>query len=583
MREINIRELIDSRYPAFFKNKPVIFKKVLIETFERILHIHEINRFLHTHPESKDVEFIDDIFEYLNFSFRIANKDIKRIPSEGRLICVANHPIGSLDSLSLIKAVSEIRSDVKIIANDILLEIENIENLILPFNLESGNAQRKNVRAIGEALEKEQAVIMFPAAEVSRLKFLTVRDSKWHKGALYFSRKYNAPILPVYINAKNSVFFYIFSVLHRRLSTALLSHELFNKKNKTINITIGDPIPPQAFTSTYINDKYQTKLLKKHVYLIAKSKSGIYKTEKNIIHPIDRKLIKRELNNAQLLGRTSDDKKIILTDLHDSPNVLNEVARLREVTFRKVGEGTGRKRDLDKYDKHYRHLIVWDESELEVVGSYRIGLGKDILNKTGSDGFYTSTIFKYRENFVNKYLYDAIELGRSFVQKKYWNTNALNYLWQGIGAFLAHHEYVKYMFGGVSISNSYHDSAKEMIVYYFKKWFGNHEDYVEAIKKFSIPLKSVEYYNTIFTGSNYKTDYRILKNMMKPYGYSIPILYKHYSELCYDGGVKFLDFAVDDDFESCIDGLILVDVNLIKDEKRDRYINAHKPDVLVSA
>ena len=583
METINIAKLIDDRYPSLFTKKPKFFKSITIGLFEKILHLKKVNSFIEKNSDVKNIEFIDEIFEMLNFSFRIANKDIKRIPSEGRLICVANHPIGSLDSLSLLKLISEIRTDVKIIANDVLMNIKNIEDLLLPFNLDSTSAQRQNLKAIGEVLEKEMAVIIFPAAEVSRLKWVHIRDGKWHKGPLYFSKKFNAPVLPIYVEAKNSLFFYLFSALHKGLSRVLLSHELFNKKNKTINIKVGDPIPPLAFTNNFINDKYQTKLLKKHVYLIAKNKSGIYKTEKNIIHPIDRKAIKSELNNSEIIGKTSDDKRLILASYHDSPNVLREIARLREVTFRKVGEGTGKKKDLDKFDKHYKHLVVWDENELEIVGSYRIGVGKDILKKFGKDGFYTSTIFNYEQDFINNYSQNSIELGRSFVQKKYWNTKALNYLWQGIGAFLSHHEYVKYMFGGVSISNSYPESAKKMIVYYFQKWFGSEHILANAFSRFSIPDTSLSKYNKLFIGKDYKEDYRILKTMLKPYGYTVPILYKHYSELCYEGGVKFLDFAVDESFENCVDGLILVDVSLIKDEKRERYISSHKQNLLVTA
>ncbi|MDZ7766283.1 MAG: lysophospholipid acyltransferase family protein [Melioribacteraceae bacterium] len=387
MESINIEQLINDSYPSFLKNKPKIIKKFILGVLKRTLHINEINTFIENNRDLEDIEFIDEVFEMLNFSFRISNKDIQKIPSEGRLICVANHPVGSLDSLSLIKAISEIRRDVKIVANDVLMNIQNLHNIFLPFNLEGRWAQRQNIIAIGEALEKEMAVIIFPAAEVSRLNWLNIRDGKWHKGAIYFAKKFNSPILPVYIDAKNSLFFYLFSMINKKLSRVLLSHELFNKKNKTININIGDPIPQVAFTNNFINDKYQAKLLKKHVYLIARNKNGIYKTEKNIIHPIDKQAIKRELREAQLLGATSDEKKIILTNSEESPNVLKEISRLREITFRKVGEGTGRKNDLDKFDKYYKHLVVWDENELEIVGSYRIGLGQDILKSEDRKGF----------------------------------------------------------------------------------------------------------------------------------------------------------------------------------------------------
>ncbi len=574
MNEISIQTIIEERYPNFLKDKSSFFKRNLLNILNRLLYINEINKILKKNSDLKSFDFIEEVFEYLNFSFALSNKDIKRIPSEGRLIIVANHPIGSLDSLALLKAISEIRTDVKIIANDILTRFENIKDLLLPYNIDSIKMQRSNIAAIQASLDKEEAVIIFPAAEVSRLKLLTVSDSKWHKGAVYFAKKFNSPVLPIYINAKNSVFFYLVSAVNKGISRVLLAHELFNKRNKTIQIKIGDPIPAKAFSANYLNDQIQIKLLKKHVYSLYKGKGAIYLTEKNVIHPVDRKTIKRELSNAAEIGKTRDAKKIIITDINESPNVLNEIARLRELTFRKVGEGTGRKRDFDDFDKHYKHLIVWDESELEIVGSYRIGVGKDILDSEGKSGLYTSTLFDFSTKFETDIIKESIELGRSFVQKKYWNTNALNYLWQGIGAFLAHNDWVKYLYGGVSISNNYPESAKNQIVFYFNKWFGDQDNLAKSKNRFLLTENLQKEFRNIFTSLNYKDDYKILKNLLRPTGFSVPILYKHYSELCNDDGVKFLDFGVDPDFENCIDGLILVDVEKIKDEKRERFICA---------
>jgi len=572
--EISIQSIIEEQNPSFKTNNSSLFKKGLIKLLERLLYINEINKIVKQNASVKNYEFIDEVFDHLNFSFSISNKDMKKIPSEGRLIIAANHPIGSLDSLALLKAVSEIRTDVKIVANQILTKFDNIKDLLLPYKLDSIKIQRQNILSIQEALQNEMAVIIFPAAEVSRLKLLKVLDSKWHKGAVYFSKKYEAPILPVYINAKNSLLFYAVSALYKKASTILLAHELFNKKNKTIELIIGDPIPAKAFTSTYINDQTQIKLLKKHVYSLTKGKGNIFITEKNVIHPVDRKLIKRELSDSQILGKTKDDKKIILAEYENSPNVLKEIARLREITFRKVGEGTGKKRDIDDFDKYYKHLVVWDEEELEIVGSYRIGIGKDIFLSKGINGFYTSTLFNFSNRFETEVVKDSIELGRSFVQRKYWNSNALNYLWQGIGAFISNNDWVQYLFGGVSISNNYSESAKNSIVYYFQKWFGDYDELAESKNKFMLSNKSADDLSKIFTSNNYKDDYKILKNILKPTGFTVPVLYKHYSELCNDNGVKFLDFGVDPDFENCVDGLILVDVHKIKDEKRERFINS---------
>lgn len=572
--EISIQSIIEEQNPSFKTNNSSLFKKGLIKLLERLLYINEINKIVKQNASVKNYEFIDEVFDHLNFSFSISNKDMKKIPSEGRLIIAANHPIGSLDSLALLKAVSEIRTDVKIVANQILTKFDNIKDLLLPYKLDSIKIQRQNILSIQEALQNEMAVIIFPAAEVSRLKLLKVLDSKWHKGAVYFSKKYEAPILPVYINAKNSLLFYAVSALYKKASTILLAHELFNKKNKTIELIIGDPIPAKAFTSTYINDQTQIKLLKKHVYSLTKGKGNIFITEKNVIHPVDRKLIKRELSDSQILGKTKDDKKIILAEYENSPNVLKEIARLREITFRKVGEGTGKKRDIDDFDKYYKHLVVWDEEELEIVGSYRIGIGKDIFLSKGINGFYTSTLFNFSNRFETEVVKDSIELGRSFVQRKYWNSNALNYLWQGIGAFISNNDWVQYLFGGVSISNNYSESAKNSIVYYFQKWFGDYDELAESKNKFMLSNKSADDLSKIFTSNNYKDDYKILKNILKPTGFTVPVLYKHYSELCNDNGVKFLDFGVDPDFENCVDGLILVDVHKIKEEKRERFINS---------
>ena len=580
--QTNVEKLINNSIGTRKSRLGRYYNIVIIKLLKRILYVERINKFTDEHSHLDEKHFISELFEYLNFSYLISNRDLQKIPSEGKLICVANHPIGSLDSLCLLKAVLEIRSDVRIVANEILTNIGHFNRLILPVKLDSKGPQKTNILAIHKALEEEKAVIIFPAATVSRLKGIQIEDSKWNKGAVHFAKIFNAPVLPIFINAKNSFLFYLVSVINKRLSSLLLAHELFNKKNRTIQIKIGDLIPAKAFHSSCINDTVQAKLLKKHVYLIGKNKKGIYTTEKNVIHPVDRKAIKSELNKVNLLGITNDNLKIYLTNRTDSPHSLNEIARLREITFRKVGEGTGKNLDLDKYDSYYKHLIIWDDKDLEIIGSYRIGSGKEISNQFGKNGFYTSSLFNYSDEFKNEIASHSIELGRSFVQKKYWNSNALNYLWQGIGAYLASDSSIKYMFGGVSISNSYPENIREAIVYYFNKWYGNKYKLAQSRRQYFLDEKKNDHFNQIFTGITPKEDYKTLKQLLKPFGLTIPILYKHYSDLCEEGGVKFLDFGVDPDFENCVDGLILVDVDMIKEEKRQKYINKFQKTAILN-
>ena len=572
MNKIDLRAIIKERYPKL-SNYPVVVRNLLFNLVEKIMIVKEINNFLRLYSDKKGIDFIDAVFEHLNFSFTISNKDLKKIPSEGRLICVANHPIGSLDALALMKLIYEIRRDIMVVANDILYNIPNLREFMLPFELDSVRVQRNNIKAIGQALEKEKAIIIFPAAEVSRLKGLTVTDGKWHKGAVYFARRHNSSILPVKVGAKNSAFFYFMSLLNKNFSRVFLVKELFNKKNKTISLKIGDPIPAKAFSSSVLSDATVIKLLKKHVYSLGKNKKSIFKTEKNIIHPIDRKLIKKEISRSEQLGITPDNKKIVLTSYEESPNVLNEIGRLREVTFRKVGEGTGAKMDIDEFDKYYKHLVVWDDEELEIVGAYRIGIGKEILQNKTHKGFYVSSLFSLNERFVQNYLDNSIELGRSFIQKKYWNTNALHYLWLGIGSYIAKHNDIKYLFGPVSISNNYPDITKQMIVYYYNKWYGCNDNLAISKNRFRISSKDISDIFNDFTRQSAEEDFKILKNSLKQYGYTVPILYKHYSNLCEKDGVKFLDFGIDPDFNNCVDGLILIDIDKLKSDKKDRYVN----------
>lgn len=571
MKKIDLNEIFYQKIknPSLKKNR--ILGKLLFIFLHRILRIDKINEFIEKHEHLDTKHFISEIFEYLNYSFIISDGDLQKIPSEGRVICVSNHP-SSLDSLVILKAMLEVRNDVKIVANDVILQFEFLKNHILPVDLFTNAFQRKNINLINQALEKDNAVIIFPAAEVSRLKWFKIVDSKWRNGAIRYAKKFNSPILPIYIHSKNSLLFYLTSIVNKNLSTLLLSHEIFNKKNKTTRLIIGDLIPAKTFADSNVNVPYQAKLLKKHVYHLGRSKKNVFSTEKNVIHPTDKKILKQELNNSDFIGTTNDGKKIFLTTRDNSPHTVTEIARLRELTFRKVGEGTGKKLDIDRFDSHYSHLIVWDDAELEIVGSYRIGIGKKIHEMFGEAGFYTSSLFNFNQEFVKEIIPHSIELGRSFVQEKYWNTHALDYLWQGIGNFLVNNQHIKYMFGPVSISGTYPNHVIALIIFYFNKWYANYDNLASSKLKFMMSEKQWEEYSSLFFTNNAKDDFKILKKMLYLFGYSVPVLYKHYSELCYDKGVSFLDFGIDPDFKNCVDGLLLVDISKIKDEKKQRYL-----------
>jgi hypothetical protein len=228
--------------------------------------------------------------------------------------------------------------------------------------------------------------------------------------------------------------------------------------------------------------------------------------------------------------------------------------------------------DSDEYDKHYKNLFLWDDKELEIVGAYRIGICNEIYEKHGMKGFYTSNFFDLSENFIKNYLPKSIEVGRSFIQRKYWNTFSLDYLWQGIGALLSILPSIKYMYGSVSISNNYNDDVKRILVYFFSKWFKDEDLLAKAKNRFVIDSQYDIELTKLFNSEKYNDDLKKLKIILKQYGFSIPPLYKHYSDLCNEGGIRFIDFCIDKSFGNCIDGLIHVSIDLIKESKKERYL-----------
>jgi putative hemolysin len=556
---IDIAKIVDEKLSDRY---PKILKKSFAFILSKILYLKKINDFISNNSDKRGLEFIDEVFNYLNFDYTLSERDFNKIPSEGKLIIVANHPLGGLDGLSLIKLLSKVRNDVKVVANSYLLNIEQLSEFFIPFTLDSTNLQKSNIEKILNHLNNNGALIFFPAGEVSRLKGLTVVDGKWHKGAIFFSKKTGADILPIYVKAKNSPLFYAVGVLSKFLSMLLLPSQLFYQKNKTISIKVGNYIPAKNIET--FDSNYAIKLLKKHTYRIGKGRNGIFKTENNIIHPVNVKLIVDELKKSTVLF-SKDKKTVFCVNYKEAPNVINEIARLREHTFRLVGEGTGKKKDMDEYDKHYDHIVLWDDDSLEIIGAYRLyhSLGKNV-NK-----YYTSSLFEFSDKLIGL-LPNSIELGRSFIQKKYWNTYALEYIWKGIGKYILMKENVRFLFGVVSLSNTFPNDAKKMIVYFYDKWYG--DDYgVKSKNPYILSIKDRDELSKILYEDDIKKDYLILKKYLKGFGVAIPTLYKNYSELCEREGIKFLAYGVDEDFGNCIDSFIMLDLNYMKEEKKERY------------
>lgn len=574
---IDLEQTLISRNPKL-KNR--YWAKWLFKLLKKVIREDEINYFIRNNQHLRGFSFLEKVLEHFNFSYQVSDKSINNIPAEGRLIIIANHPIGSLDGLALMKLVKSVRPDVRIVANELLTLVEPLDSLFLPVEVLSGkSAYKSQFQGMVTALENEEALIIFPAGEVSRMCPSGIRDSDWKTGFLRLAQKTQTAILPIFVDAKNSTLFYSLSMLYKPLGTLLLVHEMFNKENQKLTFHVGKAIPVKALSDKSLSSKQLVSRFKKHLYRLGKknSKKSLFETIETVAHPARRQHIKKELFQSELLGETDDGKKIFLFDYHDDSAVIHEIGRLRELTFRLVEEGTGHPIDIDAYDTYYRHLVLWDDNDLEIAGAYRLGECQSIIDQHGIDGLYTSTLFELHQPLKNK-LSEAIELGRSFVQPRYWGKRSLDYLWFGIGAYLRKHSHIKYLFGPVSLSQAYPQPSKEIIIAFYQQQFGAIEHMATAKKPFEVSQQTLDLAKNLFS-SDYKSSYRQLNTQLKELGVKVPTLYKQYTEICEDQGCQFIAFNIDPDFNYCIDSLILVDLDKIKPRKKERYINSNLVEV----
>ncbi|HIQ47264.1 MAG TPA: lysophospholipid acyltransferase family protein [Sulfurovum sp.] len=567
--QVSVENYMVHHYPSI-EAFPNVLKKFLFSTVKKLFHETQINTFMAENAHKDTFSYIESIVDYFDISIGLKSNELTRIPAYGRVVIIANHPLGALDAMALVHLLKDVRKDIKIVANSFLYQFENLKNIIIPVDNIHGKMDKETVRSIYTALEAEEAVIIFPSGEVSRAKPNGIKDTPWKSGFLKIASKVQAPILPIYISAKNSKNFYLLSMINRSLATATLPHEMFKAKGKTIDFTIGKAISFEAYDAVSISSKETVKLLRKHFYKVAKNHKPVFQTQNEISIAEERRELKQELKNGALLGQTTDGKSIIVYESAIENCIIKEIGRLREITFRHVGEGSGKKRDIDGYDFYYKHLIIWDDDALEIAGAYRLGLCREIIEDFDLDGLYTSTLFTFDEKF-EPYLERGIELGRSFVQPKYWNSRALDYLWQGIGAYVKSRPDIQYLFGAVSLSDSFNHKAQGLMIYFYRKYFSSAENLATHKVPYRVSKWIEEHCESVFTGGDYKSDMRILKEELGFMGYVVPTLFKQYGELCEKGGVHFLDFGYDKDFNHCIDGLIVADLSLLTESKKKRY------------
>ena len=570
---IQLEQRLQQRFPHWFRGRRGAIALPVLRRIERWSRLDVIDAFLAANRHVRGFAFVAAALQFLDTRYDVDEAALTRIPAKGRLLIIANHPSGALDALALLDAIGRVRRDVRVVANDFLSALDNIEELLLPVRILGGRPSAESLRAVEAALASEECVIVFPAGEVSRLGPRGVRDTRWRRGFLRFARACAAPVLPVRIQARNSALFYGVSALFKAAGTALLAREMFARRARRIALRIGKPrrIPASVDGESLLRD------IRRELYALGTRRERTVQADETgpdaIGAAVDPALVRAGVESMRSLGETGDGKQIRVGTLSADAPLLREIGRLREVTFRAVGEGTGRSLDLDAWDSWYEHIVLWDDAASRIAGAYRIARGAPMLAAHGVRGLYTASLFDYADDAIAR-IAQGMELGRSFVAQEYWGSRSIDYLWQGIGAYLRAYPKVRYLFGAVSISAALPAAAREQIAAHYAHYHGGGDGDVVSKRPFAYQAALPD-----DAAMDADTAFRVLKGNLDALGAQVPMLYKQYTELCEPGGARFLAFGVDPDFSDAVDGLIEVDIQRMRPEKRQRYLGDPVPEV----
>jgi putative hemolysin len=562
---------------------------ILADTLLQIFKYNNLNKLYAEFHDKDPLLLVNSILDQLGLKYEITDEDLKNIPAEGPFITVSNHPFRGIDSIILYKFISEKRKDFKIMASYLLQEIEPLRDIVIPVNTyETSGNSKSSVTGIKEAfnhLNLNHCIGIFPTGESNKHFDVSkvIMDEAWQIPVLKLIKNVRVPVIPVYFHGTNAGLYQIFQNINPLTRSAKLPAELLQRKNRTVKIRIGSPISVKE-QSEFKDIEQYSRYLRARTYSLGSAlevrkffkKRDIRKKFKAepLAEPVPACLLTEEFNlirNEFELFSTKN-YSVVCAPTMKIPGIFNEIGRLREQTFRNIGEGTNKSTDIDEYDFYFYHMFIWDTDADRIVGAYRIGKGEDIMRAYGIKGFYINSLFRISKRF-SPVLTQSLELGRSFITTDYQKKAIpLFLLWKGIMVFLVRHPEYRYLIGPVSISNDFSKFSKSLIVEFIKKHFieDSFAGYIYPRKKFkAAPDKVID--RKIFIDTSEKDINKIEKIIMdiEP-GYRLPVLLKKYLEI----NGKIIGFNIDPDFNYCLDGLLILDLfrtpqEIIKGLSRD--------------
>lgn len=565
----------------------------------KITKIDKINRVYDRVKVYEGDKFFDELFNNFGLKVDLPEDDLKRIPKTGAFITVSNHPLGGADGIILLNVLTKIRPDFKITGNFLLTKIKPIAPFVIAVNpFEDRKDIKRNMGGTQLSIEhitNGGGLGFFPAGEVSTLKENGIYvDRPWSKGAMKIIMNSGVPVIPVYFHTKNSRWFYLLSKISGVLRTAKLPSELLNKGKKPIKMRIGKPIQPSELEQ-FKDIESLSNYLRQKTYLLANA----YQVQKNPLNtakerlklperppkPVakqgDREKIEREielLRNSNKRFLTLKNYEIYFTKTKEIPYILHEIGRIREITFREVGEGTNNSIDLDKFDNYYYHLFLWDAEAKVLAGAYRMGLGSEIYPKHGIKGFYINTLFKF-EPELYKMMNESIEMGRAFIIKEYQQKPMpLFLLWKGIIHVTLRFPEHKYLIGGVSISNQFSNFSKSLMIEFMKSHYYDPfvAQYIHPKKEYKVQLKDADKDFVFDEAQADMVKFDKLITELEPQGLRIPVLIKKYVQQ----NAKLVAFNVDPKFNNAIDGLMYIKISDLPESTVKPVLEEYQAELL---
>jgi len=549
--------------------------------------LSKLDGFYQQRPETTSTfEFMNYTLKALNVEYSIATGSLGNIPKEGPVVIVANHPLGAIEGVIVADMLASVRQDVKVLANEMLKRLPEISDLFIGVNVFGGEKARKtNSLAIREAnqhLADGGLLVLFPAGEVSTYPkgSKVLADVEWRNSAAKFINRSQATTVPIFVDGKNSTLFYQAGRVHPLLRTALLGKELLNKQSKNIALSIGNAIPFSELKS-FDEEKDLVNYLRLNTYLMSPDHEKVKKASSQginqpIISPVGKEQLMSELAELPVdaLLLEQGDFAVYCTPTTAIPNLMQEIGRIREESFRGVGEGSGLACDIDQYDEYYQQLFVWHKKDRQIVGSYRLGFVDKLLKERGLDGLYSRSLFHYDQAFLDT-LDNSIEVGRSVVAESYQrNLNSLLMLWKGIAALMSRHPKYTHLFGPVSISNDYSENARQLMAQTLSL---HHYDQEKAqLVNASTPLRKrgSEFWqpNLLSALASVELLSKILSRMEQ--GKGLPVLLRQYLKM----NGKLVCFNVDPAFHDTLDGLIVVDLRKVPLKTLGKYMGRQEAE-----